>query len=53
MEVLNGSVDIATDADFRVLGNWIVTYTQNKLGLGAYHDKRVVVSNGVYTEPLY
>ena len=41
-EALNGAKDKAQNTGFRVNNNQIVTYTQNKLGLSAYYDKRIV-----------
>ena len=52
LEALNGSIDKAQNTGFRLLGSGIVTYTQSKLGLSTYYDKRVVASDGIHTEPL-
>ena len=30
----------------------MTTYTQTKLGLSAYYDKRKVLSDNIHTEPL-
>ena len=30
----------------------MTTYTQSKLGLSAYYDKRRVLEDGIHTEPL-
>ena len=35
---LNGSIDRAENRGFRMVGEQIVTYEQNKLGLSAYYD---------------
>ena len=53
MEALNGSTDKATDTEFRVSNNRIVTYKQPKLGLSAYYDKRIIAPDGIHTEPLW
>ena len=52
-EALNGVKDKAQNTGFRVHDNQIVTYTQNKLGLSAYYDKRIVAADGIHTKPLY
>ena len=52
-EALKGSTDIATNTGFRIREHEIVTYTQNKLGLSAYYDKRRVLEDGIHTEPLW
>ena len=52
MEALNGSIDKVKNTGFRVHDQGIVTYTQNKLGLSAYYDKRYVLEDGIHTEPL-
>ena len=52
LEALNSSSDKAQNTGFRLLGSGIVTYTQSKLGLNPYYDKRVVASDGIHTEPL-
>ncbi len=53
LEALNGSIDKVQNTGFRVVDNHIVTYTQKKLGLSAYYDKRIVAADGIHTEPLY
>ena len=53
LAALGGSTDKAQNTGFRVNDKKIVTYTQNKLGLSAYYDKRVVHEDGIHTEPLY
>ena len=45
-------VDKAINKGFRVHEQGMVTYEQNKLGLSAYYDKRVVLSDGIHTRPL-
>ena len=52
-EALNGVKDKVQNTGFRVSNNQIVTYTQNKLGLSAYYDKRIVTDDRIHTEPLY
>ena len=51
-DALKEHVDKAQNACFRVNNNQIVTYTQNKLGLSAYYDKRIVAADGIHTQPL-
>ena len=53
LAALGGFEDKAQNTGFRVSDKKIVTYTQNKLGLSAYYDKRVVAEDGIHTEPLY
>ena len=52
-EALKGSTDNATNTGFRIRDHEIVTYTQKKLGLSAYYDKRRVLEDGIHTEPLW
>ena len=52
-EALNGKIDKVKNTGFRVNKNEIVTYTQDKLGLNAYYDKRRVEEDGIHTKPLY
>ena len=52
-EALFGAVDRATNKGFRVDHGKVVTYDQNKLGLSAYYDKRVVHDDKIHTRPLY
>ena len=52
-EALKGSTDFATNTGFRIRDHEIVTYTQRKLGLSAYYDKRRVLEDGIHTEPLW
>ncbi|KAK3737881.1 hypothetical protein QZH41_003157 [Actinostola sp. cb2023] len=49
---LEGSVDIAENRGFRMRDGAMTTYTQTKLGLSAYYDKRRVLPDGIHTEPL-
>jgi len=49
---LNGSIDRAQSRGFRMVGNQMVTYEQQKLGLSAYYDKRWVLPDGIHTEPI-
>ena len=53
LEALSGSRDKAINTGFRISRNGVITYTQKKLGLSAYYDKRVVSPDGIHTEPLY
>ena len=41
LEALKGSIDKAQNTRFRLLGLGIVTYTQEKLGLSTYYNKRI------------
>ena len=52
LEVLNGSIDTATNTRFRLYEQGIVIYTQNKLGLSAYYDKQSIDLDGIHTKPL-
>ena len=52
LEALNESIDKTRNTGFRSHSSEIVTYTQSKLGLSAYCDKRVVALDGIRTEPL-
>jgi hypothetical protein len=53
-KVLNepGYKDVCTNKGFRVIDNYMVTYTQEKKALSYYYDKRVILSDGVSTLPL-
>ena len=51
-ELEEKDIDKAKNVDFRVYGQGIVTYEQNKLGLSAYYDKRYVLTDGIHTRPL-
>ena len=52
LEALSESIDKAQNTGFRLLGSGTVTYTQSKLGLSVYYDKRIVAPDGISTEPL-
>ena len=52
-EALHGFKDVVTNTGFRMNDNKIVTYSQNKLGLSANFDKRIVHEDGIHTENLY
>ena len=49
---LTGSLDRAENRGFRMVEGTMRTYTQQKLGLSAYYDKRRVLPDGIHTEPL-
>ena len=49
---LEGSRDMATNRAFRMHNGAMYTYEQRKLGLSAYYDKRWVLPDGIYTEPI-
>ena len=53
LEALKGNTDKAQNTGFRVDNNQIMTYTQNKLGLSAYYNKRIVAADDIHTQPLY
>ena len=44
--------DVCVNRGFRVIDNYMITYTQQKKGLSYTYDKRVVLSDGVSTLPL-
>jgi len=52
VEALEGNKDMATNRGFKLRDGWIVTYEQQKLGLNAYYDKRWVLDDGIFTEPI-
>ena len=52
MNVLQGYLDKAQNTGFRIHDQGIVTYSQNKLGLSAYYNKRFVLPDGIHTRPL-
>ena len=52
MNVLQGYLDKAQNTGFRIHDQGIVTFSQNKLGLSTYYDKRFVLPDGIYTRPL-
>ena len=49
---LEGSTNRASNKGFRLQGQSIVSYQQDKLGLSAYYDKRIVHKDGIHTGPL-
>ena len=49
--VLEGNIDKAENRGFRMVDGTMRTYTQKKLGLSAYYDKRYVL-DGIHTQPL-
>ena len=49
---LEGSIDRASNKGFRLKDQSIVSYQQDKLGLSAYYDKRIVHKDGIHTRPL-
>jgi len=48
-EALEGSKDMATNRGFRMRDGQMVTYEQQKLGLGEYYDKQWVLPYGIHT----
>ena len=44
--------DVCTNKGFRVIDNYMITYTQEKKGMSYYYDKRIVFPNGIDTLPL-
>ena len=52
MNVLQGYLDKAKNVGFRIHDQGVVTYEQNKLGLSAFYDKRMVLPDGIHTKPL-
>ena len=50
--LFKSTVDKASNTGFRVHDQGIVTYSQDKLGLSAYYDKRYVLPDGIHTRPL-
>ena len=49
---LNGCIDRPENRGFRMVDKQMVTYEQHKLDLSAYYDKRWVLPDGIYTEPI-
>ena len=47
-----GSINRSSNKGFRLKGQSIVSYQQDKLGLSAYYDKRIVHKEGIHTGPL-
>ena len=50
--LFESTLDKASNTGFRMHDQGIVTYSQKKLGLSAYYDKRYVLSDGVHSRPL-
>ena len=44
--------DICINKGFRVINNFMITYTQEKKGLSYVYNKRIVLEDGVSTLPL-
>ena len=44
--------NVCTNKRFRVIDNYMITYTQQKKGLTYYYEKRQVLSDGCSTAPL-
>ena len=49
---LNRCIDRAENRGFRMVGNRMMTYEQHKVGLSAYYEKRLVLPDGIHTEPI-
>ena len=49
---LESSIDRASNKGFRLKGQSKISYRQDKLGLSAYYDKRIVHKDGIHTGPL-
>ena len=49
---LLGACDTVTNRGFRMHNGAMHTYEQRKRGLLAYYDKRVVLPDGIHTEPI-
>ena len=49
---LQGVNDMVTNRGFRMHNGAMHTYEQRKRGLSAYYDKRVVLPDGIHTDPL-
>ena len=49
---LLGACDTVTNRGFRMHKGAMYTYEQRKRGLSAYYDKRVVLPDGIHTDPL-
>ena len=47
---LNRSINTVTNMGFWLYEQGIVTYTQDKLGLSAYYDKKIVDLDGIPTK---
>jgi len=46
---LKGNIDRAVNRGFRLRNGQMTTYSQEKLGLSAYYDKR---RDGIHTVPI-
>ena len=53
LEALNESINRASNTGFRLFGSGIVTYTQEKLCLSTYYNKRVVLPDGIHMNYLW
>ena len=42
----------STNRGFRTINHCVATYEQTKKGLSYFYPKRVVVADGIHTEPL-
>ena len=51
LEAFNGSIDTAKNMGFWLYEQGTVTYTQDKLRLSVYFDKRMIDLNGIHTKP--
>ena len=49
---LNVNKDLATNMGLRMRDGRMMTYEQQKLVLSAYYDKRHVLLDGIYTDPI-
>ena len=49
---LEGTIDRAENRGFRLRNGQMTTYSQEKLGLSAYYDKRRVLPDGIHTVPI-
>ena len=44
--------DICTNKGFRVIDNYMITYTQEEKGMSYYYDKRIICPNSIHTLQL-
>ena len=42
----------STNRGFRTINHWVATYEQTKKGLSYFYPKRVVLADGIHSEPL-
>ena len=49
---LEGKTDRAENRGFRLRNGQMITYSQEKLGLSAYYDKRRVLPDEIHTVPI-